>query len=220
MNVRDVMTTDVVTVPPEQPLKEVAEILVEHGITGVPVVAEDGEVVGVVSEGDILFKERGPSARKGVFAWLLDPYGMEGQLKIEARTAADAMSAPAKTIAGWWSISAAAALMLEAQVNRLPVVDNDGRLQGIVTRGDLVRAFVRPDAEIEREIREDVLRRTFWLDTPEAVTVTVAGGRVTLNGTVETRMDAELVPAVVRKVPGVVDVEASIGWRGENGSRR
>lgn len=220
MNVREVMTRDVVTVAPETPLKEVAAVLVEHRITGVPVVSDDGEVLGVVSEGDILFKERGPAERKGVLGWLLDPYGLEGQLKLEARIAADAMSAPAKTIASWWSVAAAAALMLEAQVNRLPVVDNNGSLVGIVTRGDLVRAFVRSDEEIAREIREDVLRRTFWLDAPEAVTVEVEGGKVTLTGRVDTRTDAELVPAVVRKVPGVIDVETSITWPGDNGRRR
>jgi CBS-domain-containing membrane protein len=220
MNVRDVMTTDVVTVAPAAPLKEVAEVLVEHRITGVPVVSDDGEVLGVVSEGDILFKERGPMERKGVLGWLSDPYGMEGQLKLEARTAADAMSTPAKTIASWWSTAAAAALMLDAQVNRLPVVDNNGRLVGIVTRGDLVRAFVRSDEEIAREIREDVLRRTFWLDAPDAVTVQVAAGKVTLTGVVDTRTDAELVPAVVRKVPGVIEVDAAITWRGDNERRR
>lgn len=220
MNVRDVMTTNVVTVAPQTPLKEVAELLVERRITGVPVVSDDGEVLGVVSEADILFKERGSAERKGVLGWLLDPYGTEGRDKLDARTAAEAMSTPAKTIASWWSIAAAASLMLEAQVHRLPVVDNDGALLGIVTRGDLVRAFVRSDEEIAREIREDVLRRTFWLDAAEAITVDVRGGRVTLRGTVDTRTDAELVPAVVRKVPGVVDVDASITWRGENGTAR
>lgn len=220
MNVRDVMTTSVVTVEPETPLKEVAELLVERRITGVPVVSGDGEILGVVSEGDILFKERGPTERKGVLGWLLDPYGTEGRLKLDARTAAEAMSAPAKTIPSWWSIAAAASLMLEAQVNRLPVVDNDGALLGIVTRGDLVRAFVRSDEEIAREIREDVLRRTFWLDTTEAVTVDVEGGKVTLTGMVDTRTDAELVPAVVRRVPGVVEVETSITWRGDSEGRR
>lgn len=220
MKVQDVMTSEVVTVRPDTPLKEVARILAERRISGVPVVTEEGEVVGVVSEGDILFKERGPSERKGILAWLLDPYGMEGQLKLEARTAAEAMTAPARTIAPWRSVSAAAAEMLEEGVNRLPVVDDEGRLVGIVTRADLVRAFVRPDEEIEREIREHVLRQALWLRDPDAVTVAVEGGKVSLGGSVDTRTDAELVSAFAARIPGVVEVESSIGWLEDDRGRR
>ncbi len=220
MRIREIMTSEVFTVRPDTPLKEVAAALAERRISGVPVVDEEGEVLGVVSEADILFKERGPSTRTGTLAWLLDPYGFEGRLKLEARTAAEAMTAPAKTIASWRSVSAAAAQMLEQRINRLPVVDERGALVGIVTRSDLVRAFVRPDAEIEREIREDVLRQALWLDAPERVEVAVEGGRVRLGGTVATRSDAELVSAFVAKVPGVVEVESSVGWIDGNGRRR
>jgi CBS domain-containing protein len=110
--------------------------------------------------------------------------------------------------------------MLDEGVNRLPVVDDEGRLVGIVTRADLVRAFVRPDAEIEREIREDVLERLLLLETPESVTVAVDGGKVTLAGLVEMRTDAELVPALVAGLPGVVEVESSVRWRTDNSKRR
>jgi CBS domain-containing protein len=220
MKVQDVMTGDVVTVRPETSLKEVGRILAECKISGVPVVTEDGEVVGVVSEADILFKERGPAKRKGMLAWFLDPFVTEGQLKLEARTAAEAMTRPAKTIAPWRSVAAAAAQMLTESVNRLPVIDNDGKLVGIVTRADLVRAFARPDLEIEREIRSDVLRRTLWLRTPEAVTVKVEGGKVRLTGLVDTHTDAELVLECVAKVPGVVDVDSSLSWHEDDGGRR
>lgn len=216
MNVKDVMTSDVVTVRPETSLKDVAAILTERRISGVPVVDEGGKVVGVVSEGDILFKERGPSERTGVLGWFADPSGVEEKLKLAARTAAEAMTAPATTIAPWRLVSSAAAAMLDEGVNRLPVVDEEGRLMGIVTRADLVRAFVRPDAEIEREIRESVLERALLLETPETVTVVVDGGKVTLDGFVELRTDAELVPTLVARVPGVVDVESSLRWRTEN----
>src|SRR5579875_1239476 len=100
------------------------------------------------------------------------------------------MTAPAKTIAPWRSLSAAAAQMLEEGIKRLPVVDSDGKLVGILSRADLVRAFARPDAEIEREIREDVLQRALWLATPEAVSVAVRDGRVELGGSAATRTDA------------------------------
>jgi CBS domain-containing protein len=216
MNVQDVMTSDVVTVRPDTSLKDVAAILTERRISGVPVVDEGGKVVGVVSEGDILFKERGPSERTGVLAWFADPYDVEEQLKLAARTAAEAMTAPAKTIAPWRPVSSAAAEMLDEGVNRLPVVDEEGRLVGIVTRADLVRAFVRPDDELEREIREEVLERALLLETPETVTVVVEDGKVTLDGFVELRTDAEAIPTLVARLPGVVEVESSLHWRTDN----
>lgn len=220
MNVKDVMTSDVVTVRPETSLKDVAAILTERRISGVPVVNASGKVVGVVSEGDILFKERGPSERTGLLAWFADPYDVAEQLKLAARTAGEAMTAPAKTIAPWRPVSSAAAEMLDEGVNRLPVVDDEGRLMGIVTRADLVRAFVRTDAEIVREVREKVLERALLLETPETVTVGVDGGVVTLDGFVELRADAELIPTLVARLPGVVDVESSVRWRRENPKRR
>jgi CBS-domain-containing membrane protein len=180
-------------------------------------VDEDGYVVGVVSEADILFKERGPSSRRGVFAWLLDRYGFEGQLKLEARVAGEAMTVPAIVIEPQRPVAEAAHIMLERRVNRLPVV-HDGELVGIVTRSDLVKAFARPDDAIEREIREDVLSHTLWLREPEAIAVAVEDGTVKLQGMVDNPADAELVEVFARRVPGVVDVESSLTWLGENGN--
>jgi CBS domain-containing protein len=123
----------------------------------------------------------------------------EAELKLEARTAYEAMTAPAKTIAPWHQVSSAAAQMLDEGVNRLTVIDNQGQLVGIVTSADLVRAFVRSDGEIEQEIRESVLERSLLLETPGEVTVSVDKGRVTLSGDVGQRTDAEVVPALVAK---------------------
>jgi CBS domain-containing protein len=220
MNVRDVMTSAVTTVGPGTSLKDVATILTRCEISGVPVVLEDGRVVGVVSEGDILFKERGPSEQKGMVAWLRAAFGRDEQSKPEALTAAQAMTAPARTIAPWRPVSAAAAQMLEQGVDRLPVVDEESRLVGIITRADLVRVFVRSDAEIKREIREEVLEHALLLETPGAVTLVVDEGKVALGGTVRLRTDAELIPALVAKVPGVVKVDSAIGWQEDNQRRR
>jgi CBS domain-containing protein len=102
--------------------------------------------------------------------------------------------------------------MIERAVNRLPVVE-DGRLVGIVTRADLVRAFARADDDLAREIRDDVLLRALWID-PNAVAVSVCDGAVALGGEVATRTDAELAHAHVERVPGVVSVESTrLGWR-------
>lgn len=212
MLVRDVMTTEVVTVRRETPLRDVARTLTVNEISGLPVLDDDGIVVGVVSETDILFKECGPTAPRGLLANVLDPHSDEERRKTQALTAAQAMSSPAKTIAPWRSVPAAAAQMLDDEVNRLPVIDNHGTLVGIVSRADLVRAFVRTDDDIEREIRNDILRATLWMDSPESITVTVDDGGVVLGGRAKTRSDADLIAALVARVPGVVTVDSSIRW--------
>ncbi len=218
MKIQDVMTTDVVTVRSSTPLKEAASLLAEHRISGVPVVDAERHVVGVLSEGDILFKESGLSEKQSFFdRWLAaPPTGLE--LKLAAKTAGEAMSAPAQTIGPRRPVTEAAALMIQQGVNRLPVVDDGGLLIGIVTRADLVRAFIRSDEDVAREIRDDVIRRTLWIE-PDAVQVEVDHGEVRLTGEVETKGDAELIPTFVQRVPGVVSVLSKLRWREENGTK-
>jgi CBS domain-containing protein len=218
MKVRDVMTRTVLSVRPETPLKDVAALMVEHGISGVPVVDEQGAVVGVVSEADFVIKERGreealerirhrPLAR---FLGHADEARAE-VAKIQAATAGSAMSSPAVTIEADRPVREAAAVMVERSINRLPVVE-DGRLVGIVTRADLVRAYLRPDDELERLIRDEVLVRELWVD-PAEVDVRVERGVVHLRGTVDRRSTAELVARHVARVEGVVAVDSELGWR-------
>lgn len=210
MKISDVMTRDVMTVSPDATLKQVAQVLAGLGVSGLPVV-EDGLVVGVVSEADVLAKERGDAPhRSGLFGLLLDD-GADLRAKLEARTAAEAMTSPAVTISQDRPLAEAAARMLDEEVNRLPVVEEDGTLVGIVTRADLVRAFVRSDEEIAREVEEDVVLRTLWI-APERVEVSVADGEVQITGHVESKAEAELLPEFVRKVAGVVSVSSSLTW--------
>ena len=213
MKVSDVMTTDVVTVPLDAPLRRVAELLVEHRVSGLPVCDTDGSVVGVVSEHDLLFKESGPIPRPGGhFWWLRDERDYAELAKPDARTAGEAMTEPAITIAGHRPVAAAARLMVEQRINRLPVVRGD-ELVGIVTRADLVRVLTRSDEELRREIAEDVLRRTLWL-TSDEIHVEVADGAVTVRGAVDNETDAELIEHFVARVPGVVSVACLLEVRG------
>lgn len=209
MKVKDVMTAEVVTVDAETALKDAAGLLVQHHITGVPVVDASGEVVGVLSEADIVAKEaKQRQQRRSMLSWLLDPADPWLDERAGARTVREAMSTPALAIGPEADISEAAGRMVEDGVNRLPVID-DGQLVGIVTRADLVRAFTRSDDAIHREIVHDVVERIFWLD-PSEVVVVVDKGTVTISGKVETENDAKLLPELVRRVAGVVAVNASL----------
>jgi CBS domain-containing protein len=210
MKVSDVMTGNVFTVTAETPLKVVASRMLEYGVSGMPVVKEGDHVLGVVSETDILFKERLAPERKGVVDWLVH-YAEDPPLaKLDARTAGDAMTTPAVTIASGRSVADAATMMLDLRVDRLPVVDS-GRLVGIVTRSDLVRAFTRSDEVIEREIREDGLLKRFWMG-PSNVTVTVEEGNVLFEGRVDERDLADSLVRFAELTPGVVSVESKLTW--------
>lgn len=212
--VEQVMTRDVITVVPETPIMEVARLLVVHGISGLPVVDAENRVTGVVSEGDVLIKEAGhpaPSRRPLARMFGLGRETREQQAKVEAQTAGDAMTSPPVTIGPGTTIQAAAELMTARRVNRLPVVDGDGRLVGIVTRADLVRAFVRTDEELAAEIRSEVLLDILWLD-PEAFEVAVDNGVVHVRGAVARRSTVDMIGRLVRMVAGVVAVDVDVTW--------
>jgi CBS domain-containing protein len=221
MRVSELMTEKVLTIGPEAPVKDVAKILVANGISGLPVCDIERCVLGVISEGDILYKEHDPADGHigGPLGWIV--YGTPNNaryVKAHALTARKAMTAPAVTIAPWESASVAAEIMCERHVNRLPVV-KDGLLVGIVTRADLVRAFIRTDAEIERELREELLERTMWIDTGK-VEVSVQDGRAALSGRLQTRSDVELLNRLVARIPGVVAVESTVTWDVDDTTRK
>lgn len=213
MRVEEVMSHEVTTVGPDTSLKEAARLLAGRRVSGMPVVDGDGAVVGVISEADVLAKERvRPREHASMLARLLQRPDPQEEEKLEARLVGEAMTSPAITIEPFWSVSAAAERMLDEEVNRLPVVSLDGRLLGIVTRADIVRAFARKDADIEREIREQLELQQALAGDRQPLDVRIAAGEVTLKGRVRRRMDAEALPQVIARVTGVVGVRSEIDW--------
>ncbi|MBU3871755.1 CBS domain-containing protein, partial [Streptomyces sp. 4503] len=160
----------------------------EHDVTAVPVVDGSGRPVGVVSEGDLLRKSSGQADPSG----LLPVPHLEAweRAKAQGAKAEELMSAPAVCARPEWTVVEAARVMTDGNIKRLPVVDETDKLVGIISRGDLLRVFLRHDDAIRDEIERDLLRRTLRL-APSAVTVDVREGEVTLDGSVEAR---SLVP--------------------------
>jgi len=198
------MTVDVVTVREDTPYRDIVDTLHEHRVSAAPVVDAGGQVVGVVSEADLLHKIEhvGEEHERRIF---VSRRYKEAQAKAHGVTARDLMSAPAVTIAPDTPLIAAAKRLDEAKVKRLPVVDERGRLVGIVARGDLLRVYLRPDREIAEEVREEVLRRTLWVE-PGQIEVEVRDGVVTLSGRADRHSTAQLAVKFTQLVAGVVDV--------------
>jgi CBS-domain-containing membrane protein len=198
--VDSIMTRDVVSVRPNASLKEIAARLAEHDISAVPVTDYGDRVVGVVSEADLVARQGGPARRRSRWHRVhLRP------ARQPAATATDLMTTPAITIGEGTEIIDVARLLVARDIKRVPVVDAENRLLGIVSRHDLVRVFVRPDDEIAKEVREEVLLHDLWID-PAGVQVTVLDGVVTLRGQVERRSLVPIVASLCHRVDGVVDV--------------
>ncbi|MFE2032296.1 CBS domain-containing protein [Streptomyces scopuliridis] len=204
--VSEVMTRPVIAVSPEAGFKEIVATMARWKVSAVPVLAGDGRVVGVVSEADLLPKEEFRDA---------DPSRLEQLRRLDdlrkagALTAEDLMSVPAITVREDAPLARAARTMTRGKLKRLPVVDGEGMLRGIVSRGDLLKVFLRSDEDLAEEIRAEVVERLF-LVSRENVRVSVTDGVVTLSGRIG---DTALVPVaarLVRAVEGVVDVECDL----------
>lgn len=209
--VSDVMTSDVVSVRDDTPLKEIARLMHERRISGVPVVGDDDRLEGIVSEADLLALEEErvePKRRRSFVEWFIDPKRLaEIEARAEDVRAKDIMTRDVVTVAPEAPIREAIKTMLDAGVKRLPVVDEGGKLVGIASRTDLISPMLREDDEIEREVKEDVILRSLWID-PTMMLVEVEGGVVRLEGRVESRSVKEILIDMVRRVDGVVGVEA------------
>ncbi|MEV6210196.1 CBS domain-containing protein [Kitasatospora sp. NPDC051914] len=208
-SVHDVMTQEVVTAKPDTPFKEVVALFHRNDITAVPVLDDQDRPIGMVSEADLLRKE----------AVLPDPEGRtpgrwlppKDRARAEAETAGGLMTTPAVTARPSWSVPEAARQMDKHKVKRLPVVDEAGRLVGIVSRRDLLQVFLRHDAAIREEIVHDVFGQVLWT-APEDVQVTVQDGVVTVAGRLPRRSLIPIAEQLCRAVDGVVAVHQTLDW--------
>jgi CBS domain-containing protein len=207
MKVRDLMTTDPLTVSPDTLLKEAARTMVRNKVSGLPVLV-DGALVGIVTEGDFLRQE---ANRDQPYRFsLLDALFGEGPSDPPSvETVAEVMTELVISTTPEVTIGEAARVMANQRVKRLPVVDEDGVLIGIISRADVVNAFTKPDEIIEDEIREDIVRRLLFLD-PQEVGVAVDDGVVSLEGEMENRTEAHLLEELTRRVEGVVRVDSKL----------
>ncbi|NBE50268.1 CBS domain-containing protein [Streptomyces boluensis] len=207
--VADVMTKKVVAVRAGAEFKEIVATMERWAVSAVPVVGGEGRVVGVVSEADLLLKEEFHDHRLGLVEQMRH---LEATTKAGSRTAGDLMTSPAVAVRPEASLPQAARLMAAHHVKRLPVVDERGTVQGIVSRVDLLKVFLRSDEDLATEIRHGIVDRWFPLSR-NRVDVRVTDGVVTLSGDVR---DGSLIPLAARlaqAVEGVVDVRSELSAR-------
>jgi len=208
--VADVMTSRTVHVQPDTPFKEIVDLLEVNRINAVPVVDSSLRVIGLVSSADLVSKIEfaGDDDRVRI----LEPrHTRTARTKSAATAAADLMTTPAITITSRTPHVAAAKVMEQAQLKRLPVVDGLGRLVGMVTRADLLKVFLRPDSQIRCEIIDEVLEDLVGVE-PSQVGVEVSDGVVTLVGRLDRRSLIPVVKRQVGRVDGVVDVVSHLGY--------
>jgi CBS domain-containing protein len=210
MKVRDIMTTDPISVRGDTRLKEAARIMVGNNVSGLPVIDDTGRLIGIVTEGDFLRQEA--SRDRPYRLSLLDALFGEGETEAPvAETVAEVMTEKVATIGPDATIGEAARVMSSRNVKRLPVVEGGGALVGIISRSDVVSAFTKPDDVIEDEVREDIIRRLLFLD-PESLEVSVRDGVVRLDGELENRTEVQLLEELSRRITGVVKVESRLTY--------
>jgi CBS-domain-containing membrane protein len=204
--VKDVMTTQVVAVRSGATFKEMAAALRQYRVSAFPVIDEHEKVIGIVSEADLLAKEA--LTDPGVLTGML-PYG--DVRKAEGLTAGDLMTPRAVTVRPEDSVEHAAQLMYFLKVKRMPVVDADGGLVGLVSRTDVLAVYDRPDDDIRAEITGNVILRGFPED-PRQFAVTVQAGVVTVHGSPETAALGHDIVRKIRHIPGVVAVHDELSY--------
>ncbi|MEV6327828.1 CBS domain-containing protein [Streptomyces sp. NPDC051909] len=210
----EVMTHEVVTIDRATPFKEIVRLFNDNDITAAPVVDDERRPIGVVSEADLLRTTAELPDLEGRWAGVRLLSREHGSPR-DAETAEELMTSPAATARPEWDLVETARTMHRKGVKRLPVIDETGRLVGIVSRGDLLRPFLRSDSAIHEEIARDVLGATLRL-APGTIDASVKDGVVTLTGRVEARGDIPVIERLCRSVDGVVALHQSIDYAYDN----
>jgi len=211
MRIRDLMTTDVITVGPDTSLKEAARRMLGAGVSGLPV-TEDDRLIGIITEADFLTSEADRGAKKR--AGLLRLFVREIDIPSSEQTVGDVMTGDVCTVSPDDGHAEAARMMEINGVKRLPVVE-DGSVVGLISRSDILRAFVRPDKDIVDEIRTDVMKKVMWVD-PNRVAISCEDGNLVLTGGMETKSDAELLVELTKRVDGVASLSDHLTWEIDN----
>lgn len=207
MKVVDVMTTDVVSAEPEWSLKQAARVMIDAGVSGLPVIGDNGMVVGIITEADFIETEAGRTiGRQRLFDTVFGEKRTRTPSTVEAAMTRSPIVVDRNT-----TIAETARLMTDRKVKRLPVVDPNGHLEGIVSRGDILVAFARDDDVIADAVERGVIRRILMLESRD-VSVHVADGVVMLSGQVPNRSDAKLLEELVGRIEGVIRCESDLVW--------
>ena len=209
--VSDVMTSRVHFARRMTPFKRLVQLIEENKISAVPIVDAQGMPVGIVSESDLLFKERRQELESAQS--LLHPLRRREQLaKAVGVVAHEIMTRPPITIRSDITLPQAARLMQDRNVRRLVVVDERGKIVGIVSRSDLLQVFLRTDGEL-RDVVLSTIIPSLLTPAPETINVTVHWNVVTLSGEVDRKIDAEILTRMTRDLDGVVDVVDRLSYR-------
>ena len=213
MKLRELMTSDLKTVGPDAPLKEAARRMIEFGVSGLPVTTDSGALIGVITEADFVKMEadRSPSKRRRLLTW----FTKGTKIHESERRVRDAMTDDVIALGPDADHVEAARVMTKAGIERIPITGDSGELLGLLTRSDILRVFVRADAEIIDEIRNAVMKDVLWIDS-RRIWVICQEGNVLLSGQTANRSDAELLVTLTRRIDGVISVQNRLTWEIDN----
>ncbi|HEX7265367.1 MAG TPA: CBS domain-containing protein [Candidatus Dormibacteraeota bacterium] len=205
------MTSQVHVARPLTPFKVLVQLIEDNKISAVPIVDEQGIPVGIVSESDLLLKERREELQAEMN--LLHPrLRREQRAKADGVVAAQIMTAPPITVGSNTTLAQAARKMQERNVRRLIVVDERGKIEGIVSRSDLLQVFLRTDEQLRDDVVSTIIPELFLPDS-ETINVRVHWNVVTLSGEVDRKSDVEILTRLTRQIDGVVDVVNQLTYR-------
>jgi CBS domain-containing protein len=206
------MTTHVHVASPQAPFKVLVRLIEENKVSAIPIVDQHGIPIGIVSEADLLLKERRHELESSPDLLHRQKRRNE-RAKAGATVASEVMTSPTITIAADTPLSVAARMMQKKNVRRLVVVDHRGHIAGIVSRSNLLQVFLRSDDELRDEIAGGLIP-SLMLSSPERIMVEVRSNIVTLSGEVDRKSEADILTRLSRELDGVVDVVANLtyGW--------